>query len=326
MSESQSTEGSNYLYSTGGGDHAVSVGRWHAVGSHAAIGNSAGKHYVVAVELVTFIDEAGALTINDRQKKWCFLDGYVAEMHAWDVFNEQWCEACTRLLPDGVDWFHAADFFSRTKSGRRHVAYRGWSAERDQALIDELVGIIRKHPLQKVGAAVDVQAFREYSVGERHLLTGGVFQDGRFISRGVPDRPYFVPFQTLVSRVNRLTPPDGIVHFVFCKDPKRVRHSERVFEQIAQWLPWSGLERRLGGLQYRLTCQEPGLQAADLRAHLWDQIFERATEVDPLRLAAAKQLEDPDRTHGVYDQNAMEAFFTTKMPPEVRAQLRAVRR
>ena len=259
---------------------------------------------------------------------WPFFEdrhrAFAAELEAWDDFNADWRVAC-EAIPSESHAFHASDFFYRSPSGFRKEPYQGWSSDDDERLIGSLIGVIHRHGLEKVGGAVDVEAFRSYSVGERMFFTGARFEDGEFQTSGSPDRPYFVGFHAAISNALRLAPDGATVHFVFDRNPHHVRWSDELHRDLILLLERFGTSaRQIGRIAFGVAAEEPGLQAADLRAHLWSQIFEREEGVSEERLGSAILLEGDSRVHGVFDAQHLELSLAN-LPEETRQALRAFR-
>lgn len=103
-----------------------------------------------------------------------------------------------------------------------------------------------------------------------------------------------------------------------------MRWSEDFYTDLRELVDASPFENRLGDLTFAYAKDEPALQAADLRAHLWNQIFQRSTLVSQSRKNAAVTLEGDSRIHGVYDAAYLEQALAD-LPPEIRAALRAYR-
>lgn len=279
-------------------------------------------------DVTVFADEAGALHVNDKQKNFCFVSGFMAETDSWLAFSADWNEACDRLIPGdehGRHIFHATEFFERGRNRLRAPRYREWTPEQDDQLLEELIGVIHKHPIEKVGGGVDVGAFRSCTVGERMFLTGARFENGRFQTRGHPERPYFVGFHSIIWQALTHTVKDSLVHFVFGLNHDHIRWSEELYRDLAMLNERLGYAPKYGRIAFSTPEAEPALQAADLRSHLWDQILERAVEVSPKRLEAAKYLEGFTRQHPLYDAEHLEKALAG-LPPEQRAYLRAYRK
>lgn len=269
-------------------------------------------------EFVAFADEAGALHINDRQD-FCFVSGFIAEVPVWGEFDAAWRE---RLEPGAP--FSSKVFFSRDGAGRRRRPYHEWDDLRAAQYVNSLIDVVRTHPIVKVGGAVDVAAFRRYSLGERMFLTGARFENGGFKTPGFPVRPYFVAFHSFIWHAMNSVPQGSKIRFVFCRSEDRLGWSKELYADIGNLTDRFGYDNRLGQLLFAYPQDEPGLQAADLRVHLWSQVFERQEAVSKDRLEALTYLEGDTRSHGVYDSDHMEESFR-KLPLEQLKAMRAYR-
>jgi hypothetical protein len=123
--------------------------------------------------------------------------------------------------------------------------------------------------------AIVVDDFLTYSLESRRWMTGGRMQkNGKWKEGGCPSKPYFVPFQTCLSKITDQTPNGGKAHFFFGIDRTFSGYALQLFKQInkqiesgaypSEWIS----KDRLGEPSFPLARETPQLQAADLFVHL----------------------------------------------------------
>jgi hypothetical protein len=233
--------------------------------------------YSVTSPLWLMADESG---IDQRRDVICAIGGYLAPPDIWLAFSLDW-RTCLENFE--VKAFHAGRFFNRDPQGNRLDEYRGWSEAKALAFLHELTEVISRHPIRQIASGVENAAFMNLSIGERRLLTGGRLHAGtsksgapiwKWNRRGAPSRPYYLVFQECIRRAIQMSDDETTVNFILDRQQVLQKHAIRLFEDIAAGyrltfsLPQIAA-RRLGTISYENSSNWAGLQAADLRAHLW---------------------------------------------------------
>jgi len=231
--------------------------------------------------LQAFFDESGIHGSSEV----CAVAGFVASRVRWDEFERRLRAACGHdVLQPG---FHAKSFFDRDPQGKRVSPFTAWDDERAKALLVGLVKCIRDVDIHPVGALVDVQAFRRYTIEQRRFLTGGhrsPYGKRRLIVTGSPNRPYYLPFESTIIQAIKLVKRANLkVHFVFDQQHVLAPFAVKLYRHIKDGIQpdW---QRRMGSLDF--VCREDALplQAADLLAYCWYQLHlhvpQRRRELD----------------------------------------------
>jgi hypothetical protein len=140
-----------------------------------------------------YMDESG---IHDGAKL-CTVAGYYGTQNAWHKFEREWRQVLRAYGLEHIG-FHAKDFW-RKEAGKRVVPpYDGWDDTRVGKFIERLVQVIVRNRIFPFGHAVMIPHWNLFSLDARKLLTGATYKNGKFITSGSPDRPYFLQFMFCV--------------------------------------------------------------------------------------------------------------------------------
>jgi hypothetical protein len=124
--------------------------------------------------------------------------------------------------------------------------------------------------LTPVGAVVDVKAFMAFTEKERRYLTGEVYKPdrGKFITTGVPGKPYFMALMHCVTAATHCIRKSGMkVNFVFDRQEQFERNAVQLFQRACEKAQPEQFRKRLGDVAFKDKKQLGALQAADLLAH-----------------------------------------------------------
>jgi hypothetical protein len=91
-------------------------------------------------------------SVEKPSERFLVLAGFISDDEAWKEFDIEWRK---RLAVDDVPYFHMNPFAMR----QRH--FKGWSEDRRQALLGDLLGILSSTVYYKFGVVVDAQAVRD---------------------------------------------------------------------------------------------------------------------------------------------------------------------
>jgi hypothetical protein len=259
----------------------------------------------VAVELFVYADESGI----HKQARYCVMGGYIGSPQQWARFGKDWRAA---LSSEGVPDFHSKDFFAANR--RNSLAcYKGWSARRRIAFVENLSMAIDRYRLTPVCGAINVSAFNALTYGERRFLTGGAYtRRGKWLSQGAPTRPYrFAAFQMIRDAIERAK--DGTtVHFVFDQQTAFEGGMRQEFEDmIASGMGADKIidTTKLGRLSHSTRQIDVPLQAADLFAHCWHHQLQHGAHKTPERAAAMSILSRKRGGIFVFNAEDFEQFF-----------------
>jgi hypothetical protein len=250
------------------------------------------------------------------------MAGWFGSPRQWRKFHDEWDSILKEFR---VPEFHSKDFFHRDHNTSPTNPYRGWSPETAERFTNELTRAIAVRELHPIGAAIDVQVFMSYSVGERRFLThGGVKPSGRITgpNMGTPGKPYHTAMFLCIGEAVMAAQPPTQVYFVFDQNDQESKYVRRVFASMKtrQTMPdWE----RLGELIFASRVKEPGLQAADLYSHLWGAFLENGTDgMGKERNRVFQQMKKRRDWIRVYDEAAFEAALDSQLTPGQRQRLR----
>lgn len=279
-----------------------------------------GKHLIMALELLAYADEAGDVT-----KPYCVVAGFIASPRQWKRFEASWKKALSEY---GVPDFHAKDFFSRKNQGEGANYYRDWPEQRAGGFLRSLRDAISSHRVHPIAVAVDVTAFKSFSDGERRMLTGGAYNNGRWTRMGNPRRPYYLALRGLFEDAAKHIQHGAMVHFILDQNPHVEGAARLIFKRICEigkegWhQDWAKLQA--GRLMFANRKVEVGLQAADLHAHIVYNYWTRPHAIFPEdRLVALQTIARKRPYVYLWDKKHMEDHLN-KLPPEERARIKGV--
>ena len=117
--------------------------------------------------------------------------------------------------------------------------------------------------------AIVIPDFNSFSEVQRRFFTGAEIRNGRLVSSGSPNRPYFAPFQKCIKRIASYAPVGGRAHFFFGLDRPFAKYAGAYYKnlQTSETLVVDFRER-LGQISFPLAKETPELQAADLLTYL----------------------------------------------------------
>ncbi len=204
-----------------------------------------------------YLDESG---IHDGAAI-CVIAGYFGGPGWMRKLGENW----TRVLREyNVPEFHAKEFWALDPDGHRASrAYRGWSDSKAAAFINTLLTIIESctkiHP---VASVVVVESFTKLTLNQRRFITGAHIVDGKFRSTGCPTKPYFLPFQTVITDAASYAPVGGKAHFFFDLNKQFKGYALDLYALLKS--QGTKVSDRLGDIDFPTGIEAVQLQAADL--------------------------------------------------------------
>ncbi|MCA9469307.1 MAG: DUF3800 domain-containing protein [Nitrospira sp.] len=213
-----------------------------------------------APNLTAYFDESG---IHENASH-CIVAGFVGSEQEWNKFEARWQTASGGVV------FHGNEFFSRKPDGERTKTYKGWSDLKAEAYLTGLVKAITSTRLTPVGAVVDVRAFMAFTERERRYLTGAVYKHdrGKFITTGVPGKPYFMALMHCISAATHCIRRSGLkVNFVFDRQDQYQGNAIQLFQRACEEAQPEQFRKRLGEIAFRDKSNMGALQAADLLTH-----------------------------------------------------------
>jgi hypothetical protein len=221
------------------------------------------NHPKIFAMIDAYLDEsgihAGALV--------CVVAGYFGGRGKWKKFEADWIRLLKRFDVPLAE-FHAKDLFPEQRGWFKHH-WRG----SHPAFLEAIGDTIAAHPkIAPLSVGIFVEGFESFSLDERKYFTGGTLKpNGQMQGSASPNKPYFVPFQHVITRICEYSPVGGKAHFFFGLDRLFYGYASVLFEQMAnsprrgKGFEWKD---RLGNPTYPLAKETPQLQAADFLANL----------------------------------------------------------
>ena len=156
-----------------------------------------------------YLDESG---IHDGAAI-CVIAGFFSGRGQWRAFERDWRKMLHRFdVP--MEEVHAKDlipkrqgFFLKLRDTRHDP----------EELLNQMAETVARHTVYPVAAGVIVRGFYSFSLEQRRfLVTGATLKDGKLITTGSPNKPYFARFQWCVRTVacyapahDRVSPANG---------------------------------------------------------------------------------------------------------------------
>ena len=231
------------------------------------------------VVIESYLDESGI----HGDAKICVVAGYYGTHAAWRKFEGEW-RVILRKYGLESHGFHAKEFWGH-KNGKRVPPYDGWTDEKASSFIDSLVQTITRNRIFPVGNAIIVGEWNALSLDQRRSLSGAEFKNGRFVSSGSPNKPYYIPFLFCVYNSVNHSGTTEKVHFFAGLDKDFSKYAVVLYQGILK-------DERilvrdlLGNIDFPLSKDTPPLQAADLLAYQLYQHnlvrFHRSTTKSPI--------------------------------------------
>lgn len=139
--------------------------------------------------------------------------GYFGGHRRWIKFEDQWKAVLVRY---GVSEFHSKPFWARDKEGTRTQSeYKGWSNDRAEAFLDELLriieGSVRIFPF---ACAIENEQWEQQTEENKRIFSGASHEH----PTGKPSKSMFLAFQRCVLSVADYCTPGIRAHYVFDDD------------------------------------------------------------------------------------------------------------
>jgi hypothetical protein len=236
----------------------------------------------------------------------CVIAGYYGGQGQWRKFEADWKKLLQRFdLP--MEKFHAKDLLKR--AGFFHDRER-WTADKHERFLVAAGETITRWKVYPVSSSVIVRDFNSFSEIHRRFLTGATLKDGRLVSTGSPNKPYFVPFIHCVRRIASYAPVGGKAHFFFGLDRTFKEYAVALYAEIKS-NPINPYIERLGDTGFPLASETAQLQASDLLVHLTYRFAQERTAANDwsvlpqglLLTCLSRTVENEDHTY--YDEPTM---------------------
>jgi hypothetical protein len=206
--------------------------------------------------LHAYIDEAG---IHEGAKI-CCVAGYFGGVNQWKRFERQWKRIIDR---EGIEEFHAKQFWGKDKNGNRVGPYKRWDDRRAAKFQNDLVEVIRGCRIFPFSAAVVTDDWKVLPEDERRWLTGAFLQGGKYKTTGAPNKPYYLPFGFCIQTAARYCKPGLRIDYSFDLNNAYRGYSTTYYAYMKQWNIY---REYLGEIAFPTSKDALPLQAADLLA------------------------------------------------------------
>lgn len=158
--------------------------------------------------LESYMDDAG----SHNGAPVSVIAGYFGGHLRWEPFQNRWNNV---LLKYGTKEFHAYKFWKRNDKRQRIGEYKGWSDEKANAYIDELLTIIEKNTrIFPFAVGVQNSEWDKQRMDNRRILSGA----SRKHPSGKPSKSMFLAFQRCVIRVANYCNPGIKAHYFYDDD------------------------------------------------------------------------------------------------------------
>jgi len=215
-------------------------------------------HRKIFAMLQAYMDDSGTHSGSPI----CVLAGYFGGERQWVNFDKEWSRVLRNV---GVEEFHAKRFWGKDREGRRLDEYEGWSDEKVDMFLGDLLRTITSYRIYPIGSAVVMREWLTLHELERRYLTGGRVRGGKIYTSGAPNKPYFLPFIRNVGQAANYCAEYLKIHFAFDRNEPYSGYALDYFRTLEQMkLPYW---RRVGDLTFPTSAEMPALQAADLLAY-----------------------------------------------------------
>lgn len=231
-----------------------------ALSSHPLDANPFEKNFAM---LSVYMDDSGS---HDQSHN-CVIAGYWGEVREWRRFEREWRAV---LLKYGIEEFKANEFWPRLSGGRRNPPYNGWSDERSDAYINDLLTVIESRRVFPFANGILGDQWNQLLPHHKGILTYGAVDSDL-------QKALFMPLSMAVVRVLDYCREGRTMNFFFDDDPKNTRLTQAIvacFGQIkASFIEeGSSASEKIGSFGFEDSKVSPPIQAADLlayEAHRW---------------------------------------------------------
>jgi hypothetical protein len=227
-----------------------------------------------------FFDESG-IANKDRS---CVVAGFAGRSDECDRVEVEW-----RMLVKPLGNFHACEFFPRTAEGKMTGIYKDLNVSEAEDHVAKLIDLLSGSKLEPIGMAIHTEAFKSLHEDERRWLTAPVSYDHTWPMQGVPNNPYFGPFQYCVTSANEYTPVGEKMHLTFDQQEQYESTGQRIYSDLVKLGgKWSA--RLSESIDFRSRFDAVLLQAADLLAYVVAQSTTKQKIRDEVAVYALEKL------------------------------------
>jgi Protein of unknown function (DUF3800) len=193
------------------------------------------------------------------------IAGYFGGHRRWLEFEDRWRAVLARYE---VSEFHAKPFWNRDKEGTRIKGeYKGWSNDRAESFLDELLRIIESSErIFPFACAVENEQWEKQTEENKRIFSGASHEH----PEGKPSKSMFLAFQRCVTSVADYCNPGIRAHYIFDDDHgKNSVWAAICYGQLKQQFAKSDpdIYSSIGQFSLADSVDAPPLQAADLLSY-----------------------------------------------------------
>lgn len=213
--------------------------------------------------LSVYMDDSGS---HDQSHN-CVIAGYWGEVREWRRFQREWHAV---LLRYGIQEFKANEFWPRLSGGRKNPPYNGWSDDKSDAYINDLLMVIESRRVFPFASGILGDQWNQLLPHHKGILTFGAVDSD-------VQKALLMPLSMAVVGVLNYCREGRTMNFFFDDDPRNTRLTQAIvacFGQIkARFMEEEGSTcEKIGSFGFEDSKVSPPIQAADLlayEAHRW---------------------------------------------------------
>lgn len=191
----------------------------------------------------------------------CVVAGYWGSENEWRRFERAWSFI---LLSEGIEEFHANEFWPRIPGKGRIGPYAGWSDERHAGFIDRLLSVIEATKIIPFACGVVVAEWEKLPSERKELYSRN--------HKKTLQTPLFLSLQRAVTRTAGYCHTGITMHFTFDEDRAKSELMGAIastYLDVKNWIAEDvpSLLSKLGDFGFADSKAASPLQAADLIAY-----------------------------------------------------------
>lgn len=258
---------------------------------------------------VVFGDESG----TDEVALHCAVAAWIGSPRQWRMFDEQWRRVLER---HGAPPFHATEFFARPAHQSRKSPYRGWTHDQLMELLTDLLSAIDNRLIRPVGSAVNLAHWLAAPAAQRVFSSGAPMTLSYWEHAGAARKlstdqysdqvAYYPAFSGMALAALKESRPSAKLSVVMDNNDLYGPTAARMVTET-QARSEGGEMSRVESVIFADDEQHPGLQAADLYAHVMRVVIDGQKELNSFYELARDRLSRKRPGLQIVDADALEA-------------------
>ena len=218
--------------------------------------------------LVAYMDDSGTHDTSPNT----VLAGYWGSVNEWRRFERAWRAV---IDSEGIERFHAKEFWPRIPGKGRIGPYATWTDERHARFIDRLLKVIEETKITPFACGMLASEWEQLSAAHKQAMTSNSVE--RLQQRTL------LPLHRILLRIPTYCHSHKVMHFVMeldCKKPAVQHGMLNAFGAVKHGLEQdcNPLAAHVGNLTFEKPKDATPLQAADLLAYEAHRYAKRVTE------------------------------------------------